>query len=60
MWTTVLVCAAIFTFMINFWIQTRQAERDRQEIRNEEWSRQSRINALYGKDTYKESNVEEK
>ena len=60
MWMTVFVCAAIFAFTINFSIRIRQAERDRQKARDEEWTRQSRINALYGKHPLKESNVEEK
>ena len=59
MWTTIVICAAIFTLAINMWIQSQQDKRDRQKVREEEWTRQSRISALYGRKTFEESNVEE-
>jgi uncharacterized protein YpmB len=60
MWMTVLICAAIFAFGINFWVQARQTETARKKAMEEVWTRQSRINALYGNHLFKEKNVEEK
>ena len=58
-WLTVLVCALVFSFAINFAVQTRRLEEQRQKLEQEEWERQSRVGALYGRELCEESGDEE-
>ena len=58
-WLTVVVCALVFSFMINFAVRSRQFEEQRRKLEQEEWERQSRVGALYGRDLCEESGDEE-
>ena len=58
-WITVIVCALVFSFAINFAVQVRRLKEQRQKLELEEWERQSRVGALYGRDLCEERGDEE-
>ncbi len=59
MLTTAFVCGLVFAFIINVLFHTRRLKKTRQRIANEEWTRQARINALYGRASLEERDHEE-